>query len=42
MYIPYWLYSFDGDASIQVLGKNTRMWTTGDTRIYGDFFLFRK
>ena len=31
MYIPYWLYSFDGDASIQVLGKNTRMWTTGDT-----------
>lgn len=30
MYIPYWLYSFKGDAKIDVLGKNIRVWTTGD------------
>ena len=31
MYIPYWLYSFTGDATVQVLGKYIRDWTTGDT-----------
>ncbi len=31
MYIPYWLYSFDGDTDMEVLGKNIRVWTTGDT-----------
>jgi DNA-directed RNA polymerase subunit RPC12/RpoP len=30
MYIPYWLYSFKGDAEISVLGKNIRMYTLGD------------
>ena len=31
MYIPYWLYSFTGDAKVQVLGRNIRVWEHGDT-----------
>ena len=30
MYIPYWLYSFTGDAKVQVLGRNMRVWVTKD------------
>ncbi len=30
MYIPFWLYSFDGDANLEIEGRKTRHWTTGD------------
>ena len=30
MYIPYWLYSFSGDAKIDILGRNIRVWEVGD------------
>ena len=31
MYIPFWLYTFDGDAQIRVLAKETKVWIAGDT-----------
>ena len=30
MYVPFWLYTFEGDASIRVIGTNTRVWMTKD------------
>ncbi|MCR5295380.1 MAG: hypothetical protein K6E30_09470 [Lachnospiraceae bacterium] len=29
MYIPFWLYTFDGEADLSVLGKNIRTWRSG-------------
>ena len=31
MYIPYWLYTFDGTAQINMRGTNVRVWRSGDT-----------
>ena len=31
MYIPFWLYSFTGNAVFDVSASNVRTWTTGDT-----------
>lgn len=30
MYIPFWLYTFDGEADVSVIGKKVRTWRTGD------------
>ena len=30
MYVPYWLYTFDGDAEIRVIAKRRRTWITAD------------
>lgn len=33
MYIPYWLFSFEGQAALDIRGKNIRVFRTGDTEI---------
>ena len=30
MYVPFWLYSFEGDADIRVIGTDSRVWITKD------------
>ena len=33
MYVPYWLYSFDGHAKMHVRAENVRIFTSGDDEV---------
>ena len=33
MYVPYWLYSFDGHASLSVHGENIRVYSSGEDEV---------